>query len=69
MTFVVIAECRGAAAPDRFTLYEECTAEAGFQAHTETQHFERRGRGEALLHLTERRIHKLVPAGPGIHHD
>jgi quinol monooxygenase YgiN len=50
-------------APDRFTLYEEYTDEAGFQAHTETQHFERWVRGDVLPHLTERRIHKLVPLG------
>ncbi len=49
--------------PGGFMLYEEYTDEAGFQAHIETPHFERWLRGEVLPHLTERRVHKLVPLG------
>lgn len=34
--------------PRRFFIYEQYDDEAGFAAHTETEHFERLVRGEAL---------------------
>ena len=40
--------------PRRFFLYEEYVDEAGFQAHTDTEHFEHHVLGEAVPRLERR---------------
>jgi (4S)-4-hydroxy-5-phosphonooxypentane-2,3-dione isomerase len=46
-----------------FYIYEQYTDEAAYSAHTETEHFQRDGFGDAIPRLTDRRREFYEPMG------
>jgi quinol monooxygenase YgiN len=49
--------------PKVFYIYEQYTDEAAYSAHTETDHFQRDGLGDAIPRLADRRREFYEPMG------
>jgi quinol monooxygenase YgiN len=49
--------------PRRFFVYEQYVDEAAYTAHTETEHFQRDGFGDAIPRLEDRRREFYEPMG------